>query len=155
MHRASSVPDRRWPRFVGAARRGGDRGSAIIEFLGVGILLLVPIAYGMIALVSVESALLAAELAARNSARTLVADGYPEDGAALAEAQIRAAFLDQGHDPEAARVAITCLPDPDCRMPGAELRVTISYRVTPPFLPGGNRWLAVPLEASATFPRHR
>lgn len=152
MHRVKRDRDRR-PDEPG--RAGRERGSAIIEFLGVGILLLVPIAYGMLALVSVESAMLAAELAARNAARSLVADGYPDDGAALAEAQIRAAFLDQGHDPGRATVEIVCAPNPDCAVPGAELRVTIRYRVAPPFLPGGEGILAVPLEASATFPRHR
>lgn len=130
-----------------------ERGSASLEFLGIGILLLIPIAYGMLTLLQLEQAMFAVELAARNGARSLVADALPNLQGSLAAEQIAWALKDQGLDPNAASITMTCAPTPDCAVLGETLTLTVGVDVTLPFLPGGS--LEIPVESSATFPRGR
>ena len=140
-------------RLMLAARVHKDaRGSAALEFLGLGLLLLVPLAYGAIALAQLEQALLATELAARNSARVLVAG---DDTAHLAEQHLHWALADHGIDPAGATVDVHCAPTPDCAVAGDTLTVTVRIEVPLPFVPGAAEWLAVPVESSATFVRDR
>lgn len=138
----------RWPHWLVR-----DGGSASLEFLGVGILLLIPIAYGMLTLVQLEQAMFAVELAARNGARSLVADAQPSLQGSLASQQIAWAMHDQGIDPDAARVTMTCAPVTDCAVLGESLTLTVGVDVTLPLAPGGS--VTIPVEASATFPRQR
>ncbi|MGO1542806.1 MAG: TadE/TadG family type IV pilus assembly protein [Gulosibacter sp.] len=138
----------KWLRFVQQ-----DRGSASLEFLGVGILLLVPIAYGMLTLVQLEQAMFAVELAARNGARTLVVDAQPALDGSFAAEQIAWALQDHGIDPNAAHITMTCAPNPDCSVLGDTLTLNVRVDVELPFTPGAA--LAVPVEANATFPRER
>lgn len=130
-----------------------ERGSASLEFLGVGVVLLIPIAYGMLTLVQLEQAMYAVELAARNGARSLVTDAQPRLEDSLASQHIAWAFHDQGLDPNAANLALSCAPNPDCAVLGDTLTLSVSVDVTLPFLPGGS--LEIPVESSATFPRER
>lgn len=135
------------------ARAAADaRGSAALEFLGLGVLLLVPLAYGAIALGQLEQALLATELAARNGARVLADD---PDGTALAEEHVHWALADHGIDPGTAAVDVRCAPAPDCAIAGDTLTVTVRVEVALPFIPGAAEWLTVPVESAATFPRER
>ncbi|MDJ1372501.1 hypothetical protein [Gulosibacter molinativorax] len=130
-----------------------EDGSASLEFLGIGVLLLIPIAYGMLTLVQLEQAMFAVELAARNGARTLVAEAQPSLQGSIASEQIAWAMQDQGLDPNQANVAMSCAPTPDCAVLGETLTLTVGVEVTLPLLPGGS--VTVPVEASATFPRER
>lgn len=130
-----------------------EDGSASLEFLGIGILLLIPIAYGMLTLIQLEQAMFAVELAARNGARSLVADAQPALQGSLAAEHIAWALQDHGLDPNAVNIAMTCAPNPDCAVLGETLTLTVGVDVTLPFLPGGS--LEIPVESSATFPRER
>lgn len=145
---------RRWNASAVLARILGDaRGSAALEFLGLGVLLLVPLAYGALALAQLEQALLATELAARNGARVLVAGG--DDAERLAAEHLHWALADQGIDPAGAAVDVRCAPTPDCAVTGDTLTMTVRVEVPLPFVPGAAEWLVVPVESSATFPRDR
>ncbi|WP_140400574.1 pilus assembly protein [Gulosibacter sp. 10] len=128
------------------------RGSATLEFLGIGVLLLVPIAYGMLTLAQLEQAMLATETAARNGARTLVSQAVPQPDDPGTAQQIAWALHDQGIDPEAAEITMRCSPNPDCAVHGDALTLTVRVEVVLPLLPGESG-LALPVEASATFPR--
>lgn len=133
---------------------GTDRGSAIVEFLGVALVLLVPVVYLVLVLARMQSAAFAVDGAAREAARAFVT---AQDAAAapnLAATAIALAFDDQGLDPLAAPDAVTivCSADP-CLDPGAVVTATVELDVT---LPGIPRWLdgvvplAVPVSATAT-----
>jgi hypothetical protein len=145
----------RWNDLAAQLRRrlGEERGSASLEFLGVGVLLLVPLAYGALTLGQVEQAVLGSELGARNAARVLAADGT----VALATAQqhIALALENHGLDPDAATVDVRCAPTPDCTVAGETLTVTVRYELELPLLAGTSDWLSVPVEASSTFPQQR
>lgn len=136
-----------------SARFRAERGSASLEFLGLGVVLLIPIAYGTVALVQLEQARLATDLGARNGARVLVTGS--DAAAALAEQHIALALHDHGIDPAAARIEIRCAPNPDCAVAGDTLTVTVRTEVPLPFVPGAAEWLTIPVESSATYPRDR
>ena len=58
------------------ARSTGDEGSSVIEFLGLAVVLLIPLVYLVLTLARIEAATFATEGAAREAARTyVVADG--------------------------------------------------------------------------------
>ena len=70
-----------------------DEGSAAVEFLVVGVLLLVPIAYLVLTLGRVQAATFAAESGAREASRVLATTA---DGETLAETSVVLALADQG-----------------------------------------------------------
>ncbi|MFF2369707.1 TadE family protein [Agromyces sp. NPDC058110] len=133
-------------------RLGDDRGSASLEFLTVGLLLLVPIVYLVLSLAAIQAAAFAVEGAARHAAR-IAADG--PGGAARAsgdvERAVRIALEDFGIDADSASVTIEC-ESPECA-PGERLDVTVAARVSLPLvpdvldLPG---LASVPVESAAT-----
>ena len=91
------------------ARLTGDEGSSIIEFLGLALILVVPLVYLVLALARLEAATFAAEGAAREAARTYVAADDADVGVARAVAAVGIALRDQGFDddpPEA--LVLTC-----------------------------------------------
>lgn len=130
-----------------------DRGSASLEFLGLGVLLLVPVAYGALTLGQVEQAVLGSELGARNAARVVAADGTQR--LALAEQHVALALGNHGLDPEAASVEVRCAPTPDCAVAGETVTVTVRYELGLPLLAGTSGWLSIPIESSSTFPQQR
>lgn len=139
---------RRWNRWV-----NGDDGSAALEFITVGVILLVPLAYLVITLGVIQETLLGAEAAARHTARVI---GQAENVTAAAEngEAVLASVIDEyGMDAESVDVSITCTPvGRECPSAGATVIVTVSARVSLPFVPeifGLDRATQVPLEAAA------
>ncbi len=145
------------PRSNRAAERGrghaGDEGSASIEFLTAGLLLLVPIIYLVILVAVVQSAALATEGAARQAARVFVQAPSIDAGEAAAARALELALDDHGVNAET-RISITCSPDPnDCLARRSWVTVTIDARVPLPLVPSildVRAPGAVPIEASAT-----
>ncbi len=137
------------------ARMRDERGSATLEFLGLGVLLLVPISYGTLTLVGLEQATLASEIAARNSARVLAANAAANES--LAQAHLHHAFTDHGIDPAEATIETRCHPNPNCLAEtvtaGQSITVTVRIQVPLPGLPGGAGALGILVEASATYPQ--
>lgn len=144
---------RRWNSLL--ARMRDERGSATLEFLGLGVLLLVPISYGTLTLVGLEQATLATELAARNSARVLGDNAAANEP--LAQAHLHHAFTDHGIDPAEATIETRCHPNPNCVAEtvtaGQSITVTVRIQVPLPGLPGGAGALGIPVAASATYPQ--
>lgn len=140
---------RRWTE-----ARGDDDGSASLEFVSLGVLLLVPLVYLVVALAGIQSAALAAEGAVRQATRMFT------DAPVLATAQDRAdraialALDDHGVAAETATVTVTCAPDPaDCLAIRGFVTISIEVLVPLPLLPAvlpGNIPLAVPVQAAAT-----
>jgi hypothetical protein len=109
-----------------------DEGSAAVEFLAVGVLLLVPIAYLVLTLGRVQAATFAAESGAREASRVLVST---PDAERLAEASVALALADQGFETVPGTLALECAADP-CRTPEAEIAATVRIDVDLPFVPG-------------------
>ena len=119
-----------------AALRDEQRGSASIEFLTVGMLLLVPTVYLVLALSSIQSASFAVEGAARQASRVFVQAETVGEAQAAASRAIAVTLADYGLDAAAARVVITCRPDPaDCLTRRGFVTVTISTVAPLPLFP--------------------
>lgn len=130
-----------------------DDGSAALEFITVGVLLLVPLVYLVIALGSIQEQVLGAEAAARHTARAI---GQAPDAAAASartEAVLAGVAEEYGMDPGSVRVNVACRPTAaQCPTAGATVIVTVSTVVGLPFVPplfGLERAAAIPVEASA------
>jgi hypothetical protein len=123
----------------------------VVEFLGVALVLLVPIVYLVLALGRLQAAAFAVDGAAREAVRVVVAAAADprRDAGASAQAAARIALADQGVE-AADPVALTC--DPACDAPGAEVAVRVEVAVDLPLIPSFVRDrvpLAVPVSAGA------
>jgi hypothetical protein len=129
-----------------------ERGSASLEFLTVGLILLVPLVYLVLAVSAVQAGSFAVEGAARQAARVAVLqrDAGAVDGAVTRAVAI--ALADYGLDPAAADVAVSCA-ERGCLEPGVRVSVTVRTEIALPFAPAVlelDRIASVPVEASAT-----
>ncbi|TQL48583.1 hypothetical protein FB562_1680 [Homoserinimonas aerilata] len=142
---------RRWKRWSEAL--AAEEGSASLEFITAGMLLLVPLVYLVVALGSLQAAALAVEGGARQAARVYVDSVDSATARHRTEVAVRFALADYGIDDAAASVTIDCLPRPDaCLTRQGTVTVTVSTTVALPLMPpvlGGGGLLAVPIEASA------
>ncbi|MEP6462093.1 MAG: hypothetical protein ABJC62_01465 [Frankiaceae bacterium] len=109
-----------------------DRGSALIEFTFLSVLMLVPLAYLVLAVFSVQRAAFAVTAATRDAGRAFVTttDGDPT---ARAQAAATLALRDQGLSLPAGALRITC--ETDCRTPGSAVYVALDYIVVLPVVP--------------------
>ena len=129
----------------------GDEGSAVVEFLGVALVLLVPLVYLVLVVGRLQAATFAAEGAAREAARVFVASDAPADAAPRALTAAGVALADQGlADDPADAVSITC--SAVCLTPASEVTVDVRVTVPLPFVPSFLRG-AVPLEIPVTARR--
>jgi hypothetical protein len=121
---------RRWTDLL------GDDGSASIEFITVGILMLVPTVYLVLALSSIQSASFAVEGAARQASRVFVQAETVAQAQAAASRAIAVTLADYGLDAADARVVITCRPNPaDCLTRRGFVTVTITTVAPLPLFP--------------------
>ena len=126
---------RRWIDLL-AALRDGQRGSASIEFITVGILLLVPTVYLVLALSSIQSASFAVEGAARQASRVFVQSESLGEAQAAASRAVAVTLADYGLDAGDAQVVITRRPNPaDCLTRRGFVTVTISTVAPLPLFP--------------------
>lgn len=133
----------RWPSPAGMPlararlpRRGDDRGSAIVEFCYLALLLLVPLAYAMLTLFQLQKAAYAVSSASREAGRAFVTspDAGTGYGAALAAARIAAS--DHRLNLRADAVNIGCSPDPACSLlPGQRVEIRVDVQVPLPLIP--------------------
>lgn len=142
------------PRRLGERFRTlpGEQGSASLEFLTVGIILMVPLVYLVLAVASVQAGALGVEGAARQAARVAVM-ATDQDGAdAAVDRAVRITLADYGIDPSVTSVTVGC-DRADCREPGARVSVSVLALVELPLVPDFLSMTAVgsvPVEASAT-----
>lgn len=153
-------PGRRVLTWVRGRLGGPDRGSAVVEFLGVSLVLLIPIVYLILTLSQIQAASFAAEGAAREVGRVIAqADSY-EEGLATAHFAAELAFADQGLSVDGAQVVqVTCQADP-CLRPGAHVHVQVATEVNLPGVPGFTTGAmpaatSVQAEAITAVPRYR
>lgn len=122
-------------RRITGSGRPVDSGSAVVEFLGVAILLLVPLVYLVLTLGQVQGAVFAAEGAAREAGRIIARAETWSAGVARARASVGLAFADQGVTVDGAQaLRLSCEADP-CLTPGAQVVVEVSAAVGLPGIP--------------------
>src|SRR6187431_730968 len=131
----------------------GDRGSAALEFILVGLLLLVPVVYLTVALGLIQGQSMGVESAARHVARAVALAPHGEDARASADRVLRSVVDEYDLDPAAVNLALSCRPQgAECPQAGATLVVTVRARVALPLVPpvlGLNRIATIPVEASS------
>ncbi|HEU0206653.1 MAG TPA: hypothetical protein VFQ74_08180 [Pseudolysinimonas sp.] len=126
---------RRWARRVRAVVRD-DSGSASLEFITVGVMLLVPTVYLVLALSALESASFGVEGAARQATRVYVQSESEAAAESAARTAIQVTLADYGLDADDARVVISCRPNPaDCLTRRGYVTVTITTTVPLPLMP--------------------
>ena len=116
-------------------KRRGEAGTALIEFVWLAILLLVPLLYVVLAAFETQRAAYAASAAARSAGRAFVTAPDQTTGYARAEAAVRLAYEDQRID-RVPDVRISCRPHPrNCLTPGSVVRAEIRSSVDLPLMP--------------------
>lgn len=139
---------------IAGARLRDDRGSAALEFITVGVLLLVPLVYLVLALAQLQAAAFAVEGAARHATRVFVqAPSLPEADAA-AERAIAVTLSDYGVDELPTAVAVSCRPDPaDCLARRGFVTIEVAVEVPLPLVPpviATSLPASIPMSAVAT-----
>ncbi len=131
-----------------------ESGSASLEFLTAGLLLLLPTVYLVVTLGQLEAAAFAVEGAARHAARVYVEAPSRSAAAARAKDVVSVALADYGLDPTSASMKVTCAPRPSqCFTRHGFVTVTVTTRVTLPLVPpilDLRVPLALPFTATAT-----
>ncbi|MFN8077245.1 MAG: pilus assembly protein [Kineosporiaceae bacterium] len=123
---------------VRAARTGaGEDGTAIIEFVLLGGLMLLPLVYVIVALSRVQAAGYAVEGSARAAARAMVVAPSEEQGRRAAAVAVRLGLADQGFQAEdpGSSLTMSCSASP-CLTPQARVSATVSVEVVLPGIPG-------------------
>ncbi len=131
----------------------GDGGSAVVEFITIGVLMLVPVVYLVVAVASVQAAAFATESAAREAARIVVTTPDTGLGEDRVVAAVGWALQDQGIEADPARAATVACSAQPCLTPGADVTVTVRVEVPLPAVPAGVSAvvpLVVPVSASHT-----
>ncbi len=128
-----------------------DDGSAAVEFILVGVILLVPLFYLVLVLGQIQGHALGVESGARHLARTIASAHDAAEAAARADL-VRAAIVEEYGLREAV-VEVTCIPAGDaCPRAGALLQVVVRADAALPFVPpvlGLDRAARVPVEATS------
>lgn len=109
-----------------------EAGSALVEFVGLGAVMLIPIVYALITVLDIQRAAYGVSAAARAWGRAYQLSG-PSQAAAAADLTLG----DQGLRLADATVSTTCVGERgSCTGPGGAVRVTVGYRVSLPLVPG-------------------
>lgn len=152
-------------RVVRRDRELGDQGSAIVEFIALALLMLVPLVYLVVTLARIQAGAFAAEAAAHEAARTTVVTGVAavESGAVTAsamdaasrraDAAVAVVADDFGFSDDDATLELTC--EGPCLDPGGNIDARVTVSVSLPGVPGfvgGAFPLAVDVVASARAP---
>lgn len=120
----------------GVVRRRGEWGTAIIEVTWVGLLLMIPLVYVIVTLVTVQRSAYGATEAARAAGRAFILAPDPVTARERAYEAARLAMLDQGAPFEPANLVLECGPTPDaCLQPGSSVRVRVDLDVRLPLVP--------------------
>lgn len=136
-------------------RRPAERGSALVEFTWLAILLMVPLLYAVLAIFEVQRAAFGVSTAARSAGRAFTEAPSESTAPTRAEAAARLALEDQHLEPGRRSLVLRCSPDPaNCLSPGSTVTATVDYLVPLPLLPsvlGGQR-PSIRVEAEHTVP---
>lgn len=128
-----------------------EKGSAVVEFTFLSLLLMVPLVYFIITMGQLQGGSFAVVGAADQAAKVYVAQPDALSAQAAAEQAALVALADYGHPAQDALVHTSCDPV-DCQAAGTAVTVTVSLTMPLPFVPFNKefRLNAGEVEASAT-----
>lgn len=131
-----------------------ERGSAALEFITAGLLLIVPLVYLVLTLAQLQAATLAAEGAVRQAVRVFVTAPTVVQARVQAAAAIDDALADLHLSPSQAKTAVTCAPRPrDCLASQSWVTTRTTIAVPLPLIPsmfGLDKYARVTVSAEAT-----
>lgn len=115
---------------------GAEEGNALVEFVVLAVALLIPSLYMVLTLGSLQSAVFAADVIARDAARIHAVERDPSTAAARAEEHTDLVLADFGLESASGgdAVQITCSDDPPCATPGGTVTATVHLAVPIPGL---------------------
>lgn len=113
-----------------------DEGSAALEFIAVGVILLVPLVYLIIALGAIQEQTLGVEAAARHTVRAIALAPDAATAAARSEQVLSSVVEQYGIDDGTLEVSMVCPgADGECPRAGATVMLTITASVSLPLIP--------------------
>jgi Flp pilus assembly protein TadG len=115
-------------------RRPEDSGNAMIEFVFLAVLLMIPLVYLLLTVFHVQRAAFAANAATREAGRAFATAATEDAGLGRAYAAAAVALADHSLTLAAGQPGIECDHRP-CLTPGGRIYVTIDTEVPLPFLP--------------------
>jgi Flp pilus assembly protein TadG len=132
-----------------------DRGSALVELVWLGIILLVPLIWIVVSVFEVQRGAYAVSAAARAAGRAYALADDDGSGRAAAQAVMARTLADQGVEGMTGSLAVTCSPYPgSCHEGTSVVTIRVDSRVALPLMPeilgGGSPSFA--LDASHTVP---
>lgn len=119
---------------VSAEPGSSESGSAVVEFVFLGVLLLVPVVYFVITVAALQGASFAATGAADHAAKSFARAADDASARTAAEAAVTVAMADFGLSDHTARLELTCDRSP-CLQAGAAVRAVVRVDVPLPFSP--------------------
>ncbi len=128
------------------SRGAPDEGRAILEFIFLGVLLLLPLTYLVLTAARLQAASFSASLAGREAGRAFVTAPSDPEAYARARAAAALAFSDFSFD-SGARVSVSCDGTP-CLRPDGSVTSTASIEVQLPLVPD---FIAAHVPASVTI----
>jgi len=141
---------RRWTDRCG----NGDEGSASLEFITAGLVLLLPLVYLVLTMSSIQAGAFAVEGAARQAARVYVQSPNVAAANAAASRAVEFALADYGLDADAVTVSVSCRPSPSqCLQRRGFVTVVVTTTVALPLVPPVldlDVPLSVPISSTAT-----
>jgi Flp pilus assembly protein TadG len=132
---------------VNRLRLHGDDGNAMLEFVYLSVLLMVPLLYLLTTVFQVQRAAFGVTEAARQAGRAYATADTADQGAVLAQAAAQLALRDQG----LSLIEPLEVSAPNGVAPGAQVVVVVKHRVALPLVGGlfaGTVPPNIPVEAS-------
>ncbi|WP_344121914.1 hypothetical protein [Kocuria aegyptia] len=130
-------------------RADDDEGSAVVEFVALGTLLLVPVVYFVLAVAQVQAGAFAVVAAVQQASQVLARAQPGELSEAGLSAAAQLAAADQGFAPDRLAIRLEC-SDGACAAPGAVATVHAVLEVPLPLVPGFTDLDVAVLTSSAT-----
>lgn len=135
------------------ARLQGERGSVLVEFTGLAVLLMVPLVYLLLTLASLQSASLAAVTLSEDVARIHAVAPDQATGVRRAQQAVEETAEGYGLPPASIRTELSCAPS--CTARGARVTSTVVISVSLPLMPANAATVAQVRSSSTSLtPRY-
>lgn len=118
---------------IGGSGPDSQAGSAIVEFVFLAVLMMVPLFYLVMVLARLQAGAYGVSAAAREAGRAYVTAQVPAQAPSRAESAAGLAFADQGFEKEGT-IKISCDVAP-CLRPDGRVRITATVTVPMPLVP--------------------
>ncbi|MDQ1536780.1 MAG: hypothetical protein QOE58_1173 [Actinomycetota bacterium] len=119
---------------IGAAGPDAQTGSAVVEFVFLAVLMMVPLFYLVMVMARLQAGAYGVSAASREAGRAYVTAKVPAQAEARAKSAARLAFADQGFEPQETRLETSCDGTP-CWRPAGRITVTATVSVPLPLVP--------------------